>query len=92
MEQEWKAVEVIEKATGKTVLIKDYKFNPDLHEWGGGGGYAEPVFKKQPVKGSDKPEKVASAKDAFMALKARGYKNLVGPERKEYQRLKKLNA
>lgn len=28
----WKAISVVSKETGKIIQIKDYRFNPDLHE------------------------------------------------------------
>ena len=70
----WLPMEVKDKATGDRIVIKDYKFNPELHE------------QLTAVKEVKETPKVEGSR--FEELKAKGWAKLTGEERKEYKALK----
>ena len=70
-----KVMQVVDEG-GNKILIKANRFNPEIHSLPG-----EKKKKKEPVK--EEP-----ANDRFAELKAKGWKNLSGEERKEYSLLK----
>jgi len=90
----WKPLEVTLKATGEKMVIKDYRFNPALHENGKVVGEARvaPIVDKPVVVTTETTSEVnplPAPKEEFEALKAVGFKNLKGDDRKRYGELKK---
>jgi len=92
--KEWKPLEVTIKATGEKQIIKDYRFNPELHE------NAKEVLSEvlSEVKVEVKPEVetptdenvgVITPAERFAFLKSKGYIHLDASEKKNYSELKK---
>lgn len=69
-------MEVKDKATGKTLVIKDYRFDPELHE---------KIGTKAPTKRVIKKEELSPR---FSELKAKGWVHLNKEEKVEYKDLK----
>ena len=81
-------LEVIDKATGEKIVIKDYRFDSSRHEVvGTGGGKVE--IKEEKKEAAEPVEELSPAQKArFEELKAKKWKNLSADERKEYSALK----
>lgn len=82
----WHAITVKSKLTGELIQIKNTRFQEELHEKVEGSKPIEKIVEKkaEPVEVA-----VTSANNRFLELKAKGFKNLLGDERKEYKALKK---
>jgi len=83
----WKPLEVTLKATGEKVVIKDFRFNPSLHEDGKVVG-PERTSPTPPVTNVTTDVPVITGEERFAFLKSKGWKSLDGPERKNYKELK----
>lgn len=85
-QREWTPLEVTVKATGEKATIKDYRFNPALHE--NPKVVGETRKTPLPVAREEEDFSVITAKEHFASLKVKGYKNLDSEDRKTYSRLK----
>lgn len=84
-EPKYKALEVTHKETGERIMIKDFRFNPEIHE----KPKAEIGTQRVEV-ATPEPEFVPkiTEKERFMHLQSKGWTKLDKGERVDYQKLK----
>ena len=86
-QRSWKPLEVTIKATGEKKVIKDYRFDPRLHEDAKVVGETRGTPVPKPVV-STEGTNIITPEQRFASLKSKGWAKLDSPERKNYKELK----